>query len=207
MIILLLWIVNFAISGFNAWACGKAWNETKHVGGVAHFMNWMGAIMSAMGFTWCYLLVLGFGGAYIPIIEQDDGSMAPLLDPPMLEAFMQLGYLVIIGPILGSGLAITIQSWAYFWRRRSLGSGAVAGWNTFAQVYNTASALQHVPGAARGVSSFFKGSSSDDNKGLIVIVLVAIAVFGGCLTTYWILTKTAKATASARYLKYEAARP
>jgi hypothetical protein len=199
IIILFLWIVNFAISWLNAWGCGKSWNETKHVGGIAHFMNWMGAIMSACGFTWCYLLILGFGGAYVPLIEQDDGTMTTLLDPPMLEAFMNLGYLVIIGPILGSGIAITLQSWGHFWRRRSLGSGAVAGWNTYAQVYNTASALQHVPVAASGLGDFFKGSDSDNGRGTIVIVMVALALFGGVLTTYWILTKTARSTASSRF--------
>lgn len=199
--ILLIWILNFVISIFNAWGCGKTWNETKHMGGVPHFMNWMGAIMSASGFTWCYMIVLGLGAAYVPY-ETDEGVTTTLLDPASLEVFFQLGYLVIIGPILGSGLAITMQSWMVFWRRKNFGNAAVAGYNTFAQVYNTASALQHVPGFASNVGSFFKGKSSDDNKGLIVIVLVALALFGGILTTYWILTATARRTAVDMRLKY-----
>ena len=130
-----IWLLNFAISWFNAWACGKSWNETKHVGGVIHFMNWMGAIMSAMGFTWCYMLFMAWLGATVPFVEQDDGTYATLLTPDMLEAYINLGYLVVIGPILGSGLAITCQSWYQFAKRRTLGNAGVAGWNTFAQIY------------------------------------------------------------------------
>lgn len=199
--IFLIWVLNFAISWLNAWGCGKSWNETKHVGGVAHFMNWMGAIMSACGFTWCYLLIAGFGGAAIPI-EQDDGTMAPLLTQDALKAFMELGYLVIIGPILGSGLALTIHSWAAYWRSRSLGDGVVAGWNSFAQVYNTVSALEHVPDAASGVASFFKGEKKDGK--VLVVALVICAALGGILTTYAIVRTTARNTARERALKYAA---
>lgn len=198
MIILLLWFVNFAISAFNAWACGKSWNETKHVGGFVHFMNWMGAVMSASGFTWCYLILLALLGSVIPI-EQESGAAAPLLDAHMLEAVMSLGYLTIIGPIIGSGLALTIQSWSHFWRRRTFGSAAVAGWNTSAQVYNVYNAASLIPQSVGKVGSFFTSDDSDSGKGTIVLLLVVLALFGGVLTTYMILTKTARATLAVRH--------
>lgn len=205
--IVLLWLLNFGISWFNAWGCGKTWTESKHVGGAPHFMNWMGAIMATCGFTWCYLLILGFGGATIPF-EQDDGTSAPALTMEQLQVFFDLGYLVIIGPILGSGLAITVHSWGVFWRRRTFGSGAVAGYNTFAQVHNMYQAASYVPQAASNVLDFFGGgsksssSSNDKGKGL-VLILVVLAVAGGAITTYLIITKTAKATAFNRGLKYQ----
>lgn len=150
-------------------------------------MNWMGAVMSASGFTWCYLLVIGLLGSVIPVGGDADAGIeaAPLVTPEMLDAFYSLGYLVIIFPILGSGLAIMIASWRQFARSRSVGDGLVTGWNTFAQVHNTISAMNAVPDALDGVGSFFKGS--DDSKGAIVILLVALAVAGGALTTMFII--------------------
>jgi len=197
--IALVFILNYAISWFNAWGCGKTWNETKHVGGFAHFMNWMGAVMAASGFTWCYLVLVIFFGSSIPM-EHDDGTVAPYFTPEHVRMIADLGYLVIIVPILGSGLAITIHSWAVFWRRKNITNGAVAGWNSFAQVYNTASALQHVPGKFKSVSSFFSG---DDNKGqTLVLVAVVACAFAGILQTWWIITSTAKSTAQDRFRKH-----
>lgn len=193
--LLLIWILNFAISWLNAWGCGKTWNETKHNGGIPHFMNWMGAIMSASGFTWCYMVIAAFAGSVIPF-EQDDGTSAPLLTAVQVQAFCDLGYLMIIVPIIGSGLAITIHSWGVFYRRRSLGDGAVAGWNTFAQIYNIASAFQHVPQASKGVLGFF-GDSDEKGKGL-VLLLAVLAVAGGILTTSMIIRGTARRTAFNR---------
>jgi len=194
--IVLVFILNLAISALNAWGCGKSWNETKHLGGFAHFMNWMGAIMAACGFTWCNMVILALIGANWPV-EQDDGTTAMLLDPESLQAFCELGYLVIIGPVIGSGIAITVHSWMVWYRTRSLRDGAVAGWNTFADIYNISNAVSNVPSFTSHLGAFFKG---DDSKNKIVLALVALAVFGGILTTYAIITTTAASTAASRAL-------
>lgn len=205
----LLWILNFVISWFNAWGCGKTWNETRAKGGLAHFMNWMGAIMSASGFTWCYLVIMGFAAAYIPCVKDDHGVYVTLLNPPQLQVFFDLGYLVIIGPILGSGLAIMLNSWGYFWRKRTFGSGAVAGYNTFANVYNYYNAARYVPTALDNVLDFFGGSSkssssssSNDGKGKLILIMVVVAAIGGILTTYIIVRTTARNTARDRAFRY-----
>jgi len=200
--IAILWIWNFAISWLNAWGCGKTWTESRVAGGMPHFLNWMGAIMSASGFTWCYLLVLGWFGASIPF-EQDDGSSAPYLTQEMLDVFLDLGYLVVVFPIIGSGLAITVHSWGVFWRRRSIGDGALALYNSYAEFHNVVGALRHVPSAWDNVAGLFSGgsSSSSDSKGkggLIVVLLVAVAALGGVLTTAAIIRSVARNTAQAR---------
>jgi len=207
MMILLLWVLNFGISIFNAWACGKTWTESKHAGGLPRFMNWCGAVMSASGFTWCYLIIIGFFGSVIPIIKNDEGVRETLLTPEQLHVFMDLGYLVVIFPILGSGLAITVHAWGVFWRRRRLADGAVAAYDTFAMIYNISSALRHVPRAGASVFDFFLGgsdsSSSSDSKGKgLVLLLVILAVAGGILTTRWIILSVAKSTAANRGLFY-----
>lgn len=188
-------LLNFGISWLNAWGCGRTWAETKMVGGWQHFMNWMGAIMSASGFTWCYLVVVGTIANIIPVeMEKGSGLYEPLLSDGNLQAFYALGYLVIILPILGSGLAIMLESWAHFWRRRTFRSGAVAGWNTFANAYNYYQAAQGIPAALEKVGELFKGGGKDsDSKGkgtVIVVALVALAVLGGILTTASIIRAT-----------------
>jgi hypothetical protein len=202
--IVLIWVLNFAISWLNAWGCGKTWTESKHAGGVPHLLNWCGAIMSAAGFTWCYLVILGGVGTMIPI-EGDDGVTTPLLSGASAQAFADLGYLLVVFPILGSGLALTVHSWGVFWRERNFSSGAVAGWNSFAQVYNTMSALEYVPQASRGLSSFFGDTDTKDKAKALVLVLVALAAIGGILTTRSILLSTARATAMNRGFRYSAA--
>lgn len=194
--VLLIWILNFAISWLNAWGCGKTWNETKHNGGLPHFMNWMGAIMAASGFTWCYMVIAALAGTIIPI-DQGDGTSAPLLSQAQLQAFCDLGYIAVVFPIIGAGLAITVHSWGVFYRRRTLADGVTAGWNTFAQIYNVAGAFEHVPQAGRGVWDFFFKDNDEKGKGL-VLLLVVLAVAGGIFTTVAIIRGTARRTAFNR---------
>ncbi len=194
--IVLIWFLNFGISWFNAWGCGKTWNETKHSGGIPHFMNWMAATMSACGFSWCYMLLLTSVGTAIPVGE---GATAHYLIPASVAGAMaSLMYLVIIGPILGSGIAITVHAWGVAYRRRSFGAGAVAGYDTWAQIYNMEGAMEYVPEAAKNVGDFFKSDDSDNNWGLIVIALAAAVLAGGVLTTRAIIRSTAKSTAMSR---------
>lgn len=186
----IVYILNLAISAFNAWAVGKFWVETKAAGGMARLMAWCGAVMSASGFTWCYLVLVAKIGVQIP-------GKYHLPEPWAIGVF-ELGYLIIILSVIGSGLAITVQSWAHFWRERSLASGAVAGWNTFADIYNIASAMRGVPDAVADLGKLFSGGSKaedDDVKSLVVLVVVGLAllcVLGGILTTTWIIRSTAR---------------
>ena len=206
--IVILWFVNFVISWFNAWATGKSWNETKANGGLMHFMSWMGAIMSAVGFTWCYMVVLGFIAMNVPeaaLSEDVTDPNAMLLSAEQGQVFFDLAYLVIIFPALGSGLAIMTHSWGVFWRRRSFGSGLTAGWNTFANLHNFYHAIEQVPASWGRVGSFFSGgsNSSDNAKSKLIIVMVVASVLGGILTTWAIVRRTARATARARSFKYD----
>ncbi|MEN9557806.1 MAG: hypothetical protein RL141_175 [Candidatus Parcubacteria bacterium] len=198
--IVLIWILNFVISWINAWGCGKSWAETTNTRGFAHFMNWMAAIMSACGFTWCYLILLASIGTAVPLESEDGGQTAYLVTPEILEMSIKLGYSIIILPILGSGFAITLASWARFYRNRSIGNGAVAGYNTLAMAYDTMNAVHLLPEFVESLTGFFKGAGkgSDDKKSgaiLIVVLLVVLAMIGGILTTRAIILSTARRVA------------
>ncbi|MCE9643063.1 MAG: hypothetical protein K8Q97_01915 [Candidatus Andersenbacteria bacterium] len=171
--------LNFGISFWNAYSSGAYLTETKIIGGFSRFMVWCGLVMSACGFTWVYLTIL----TMIAV-------SCEWLTPHWGEVMFKLGYLVIIGPVLGSGLAIWAHSIVVAYRRRNLSDVAVAAWNTYAQVSNTWEAASHAPGFLKEVMSAFSSTSDDDdddNKGaqmgLLVILLVILAVFGGVITT------------------------
>lgn len=182
--IILLVLLNLGISVFNSWSVGRGWTETKAVGGFAHFMSWMGAVMAVCGFTWSYTIILAFGAHELGY-----------LSAPYVEGMTRLGYLIVVFPILGSGLAITIQSWAFFWQRRTFGNGAVAGWNTFAQVYNTVSAFRAVPESLGFLGDLLGGKGKDDKDGAmarLMIALVILAVVGGVVTAFGIIRTVAR---------------
>lgn len=186
-----VWILNFAISWWNARTCGIFWADLKMIGGWQRFLGWMGAIMSASGFTWCYMVVLLFGAYYAQPSFVEEGTPYPI-DAEALQAGFALGYLIIIPGVLFSGLMIWIDSLVQAWRRKDLASMGIAGWNTFAQIHNTYSAMRGVPEALSSVTNFFgKGSSGSKKDGaaiIIIIVLVAMALIGGILTTRGIIS-------------------
>jgi hypothetical protein len=201
--ILILFIINLVISILNAIGCGRSWNETRGSGGLPHFLNWCAAIMSASGFTWCYLLLVGFVGASWTV-HHDDGTVATLLTIEQLQDFFDLGYLVIIFPVLGSGLALTLSAWRAAWERRTIGTYGVAAWDTFAMIYNVQSALRHVPRASESVLGFFsaKGSGKDQEKFTVLVLVIATAL-AGVFTTYFIIRSVARSTAQERALSMQ----
>jgi hypothetical protein len=185
----LVWVLNFGISIWNAYAVGKVWVEARHEGGWHRFMCWMGAIMSASGFTWCYLSFLALTANYFQWITETQ-TMAAL----------NLGYVLLIPFILFAGYAITLDSWARAYRQGGFLNYGAAAWNTYASIHNTYSAWQNLGGAFTSLGNFFGGdrknsSSRDSNSGggaiIIVILLVVLALFGGILTTAVIIRRVA----------------
>jgi hypothetical protein len=184
--IILVWFVNFGISIWNAYAVGKAWVETKHSGGWPRFMAWMGAVMSACGFSWCYLLVLVAVARGLDWLDDDHVLLA-----------LRIGYILIIPAVLSSGLMIMLDSWARAYRTRTIGSIGTAAWNTYAQIHNTYHAIKDLDKAFAGVMDMFEGGSgsSDKKKGgaalVLVFVIVIVALVSGVLTTAVIIKRVA----------------
>jgi hypothetical protein len=178
----LLFVLNLVISIFNAWSCGRSWAEARIVGGWARFMAWMGATMSAVGFTWCYAVATCF-------VAGPGGFNT--LTPEQIQMVFELAYLAIIFPALGSGIAITVQSWVHFARERNWGNAGVAIWNSYAQVSNAMDAAQYVPGIWAKASKAW-GDSKDKDKTL-PFVLAAVVCCAGIVTTALIIRMVASA--------------
>jgi hypothetical protein len=183
-----LLILNIAISFFNAYSVGRSWADTKAIGGWQRFMAWCGATMSASGFTWCYTII-------IFIIAGSAGW----LSPKFVRGGMELGYVIVIFPILGSGLAIWLDSVTTAYRTRRVSDMAVAGWNTFAQVHNTYEAFSGLGDIFKDIGKVFGGDSDSDDKdgamAMLALLLVLLALSGGVLTTAYIIRWSARSYA------------
>ncbi|HEV3384501.1 MAG TPA: hypothetical protein VG097_06775 [Gemmata sp.] len=182
----LVWIINFGISIWNAYAVGKVWVDARHEGGWHRFMCWMGAVMSASGFTWCYLSFLVLSAHYFQWISQEQTTAA-----------LDLGYILLLPFMLFAGYAITLDSWAQAYRRGGFLNYGAAAWNTYASIHNTYSAWRNMSSAFTGLGDFLKkrGGSRNNNDGangiIVVILLVALALLGGVLTTATIIRRVA----------------
>jgi hypothetical protein len=196
--ILLFICINLVISFLNAYGVGRTWKETKFVGGTAHFMNCMAGTMAAVGFSWCWLVVVAF------LAGPDGLNKLPV---KYVQGMFDLGYLAIIVPCVGSGTAITINTWAHFWRNRTVGNGALVVYNTGADLYNIYGAVQYAPSAWEHVLDMFKGSGSssssssddDDSSGALAAVAVGLCAFAlaaGVITTVLIVRTVASRRAA-----------
>ncbi|WP_051635159.1 hypothetical protein [Selenomonas sp. ND2010] len=175
-------ILNLVISFLNARNVGRIWAESKAVGGWIRLLAWCGAIQSAVGFTFVYAIVV----SYIAV-------STGYLPASMLGLLSSLIYLMIIVPAIGSGIIITIQSWINFAREKSLMNLGVAGWNTFAQAYNTYNAIQSFGPALdtvqEGLGGLFDGDGDSDNSTMRVLLLAAIILLAGVMTTTVIIRR------------------
>ena len=181
----LIWVLNFGISIWNAYAVGKVWVDAKHEGGWHRFMCWMGAVMSACGFSWCYLSFLALSAHYFQWITEEQTKIA-----------LDLGYVLLMPFMLFAGYAITLDSWAQAYRRGGLLNYGVAAWNTYASIYNTYSAWRNLGGAFSSLGNFLnRERSRSDNNGasgvIVVVLLVAFALLAGVLTTAVIIRRVA----------------
>lgn len=194
---ILVWVINAGISWWNARVVGLDWVESKHLGGWIRLTTWMGWLMSALGFTWCYVIVLA-------LLAKGVGW----IDDQTMEATVSLGYLILLPGALISGLFIWIDSLVRGWRQRDLPSIGIAAWNTFAQVHNTYAAVKGVGGAAKSVGSLFGSADPDDIKGAAIgtAVLIVVTTFaGGFITTEMIRRHYAASRPLPRRAKSEPA--
>lgn len=195
--VFLILAFNCVISFLNARSVGRIWVDSKVMGGWIRLLAWSGAIQSAIGFSSIFLLIFGFIAFQLGY-----------LSPQAIEAVASLWYLLIIIPLLGTGLAITIESWITAFRERSFMNMGLAAYNTFAQAKNMYDAVSSIPAAFGKISSFIgDGDWDDDPKSAIffkiVLPLVLLALFSGFILTYVIVQKYAGTLSAPKVNEYQ----
>jgi hypothetical protein len=122
-VVVLLLLLNLAVSVADARACGRAWAAARARGESASLLDWCGAAHSALGFTWCWLFtLLALGG----------GRMGSWLGVGLVW-----GCVLIAPGVFLSGLALTAGAWSDSRRVRSDLRDIVAAYDTLALAYNT----------------------------------------------------------------------
>jgi len=181
--LLLILALNFAISWWNARTYGRAWVESKAVGGAIRVLVWCGAIQSAIGFSSVFLF---------PLIFIANAAFPEYFTADYVNGALSLWYVTIIFPALGSGLIITIESWIRAYREHSLTNLGVAAYNTLAQAHNTIGAIRSlglaVPGGRQMFASALGGRGDARGKAALLSLLIAITVVTVALAAGAILT-------------------
>lgn len=191
LMLILLSVLNLAISWWNCRTVGLIWDEARYVGGTMRMLAWAGAIEATLGFSSVLLLL-------VTLYFYSTGQ----LPQEYLDAVESLWYLLIIIPAIGSAVVISVHSLENAWRQRNFSDIAVAAWNLYATAQRLERATHAMPAAFERVSKLFQGK--DDRKAALVVMIVLIAVTGGALIT-WKLIRHYAQQASGPQLPEQAA--
>lgn len=192
-LILIVLAINFFISWCNANYCGRYWSESKVTKGFFRFNVIIGYIMAIAGFTMVYgcilLMLLPYIIPLIPQLESVDVSQLTQLVSDML-------YLLIVITIVPIGFFIWFQSITVFWKKKNLGNGLTAGWNSYAQIHNTVSAMRNAPSAFKRVTeALFGGKGKKKAETMVILIaifVIILAILGGYFTASAIMKKADK---------------
>lgn len=173
-------IWNVFISFWNARVVGLAWGDrSADYGGFMRLVLWSALVQSAVGFSMPIL-----------VLEAVIFRAAGVLSDAALRGMFSLWYLMVIVPLLGTGLVITAHSLVQAYRSRNWGDMAVAGYNTLATAHNIYDASSGIGSALKGFTSF-ADDDEENNGGMLVIlvgILVALALAAGALITWGVVS-------------------
>lgn len=184
----LLMILNFGISWWNARSVGRIWSESKEVGGSLRVTAIAGYAMSIAGFTMVYGLILMFLAPFIlPMVSEQFNQ--PQLQYQVLTLASDMLYVLVIVTILPAGYIIWFQSVKTFFERKTIRTGLVAGWNTFAAVSNTINAARGLPSAVGRIKNALSDQRGNSAIVFVAIIIVLCAVLGGYFTASTIMKR------------------
>lgn len=189
--LILILVLNVAISWWNCYVVGSAWKDAKVFGSRFDMaLLYSAAFQSVAGFsvpillalTWVVTAWMGSG---------NDPSLTQSEIKQVWEGVFSLWYVGMIIPIVGTGMIIWVHSVKVAYEQRDLASIGVAGYNTIAQISNTVSMFNNLGPAMDGVGSLFKGNSKNTLP-LLVIMLVIVALLSSLLLTVHLIQYYAK---------------
>jgi len=181
ILVFLIIIINTLISAYNAYSCGRIWSVCQ---GFMKIAAVAGLIVSVAGFIQTWVLLIGFITEYFGWLK-----------PDALNALFSMTYVLIVLPVIGSGIILTIQSWIAAVRTRNVGSGAGAVWNTGATAYDIYQAMETLPNAFNSVINFFSSEDEDSGSKASVALIFTVAVMMSLGSTYFFFQKGQNKTA------------
>jgi len=179
MLILIL-ILNFAVSWWNCYAAGGMWAESKALGGFPRVLAWSAVIQAGIGFS----SVFGFAFGYVVYL-------AGYMPPKVATGAVSLWYLLVIVPAVGTGLAITVHSWIIAFRERSLLNMGTAAYNTVVQLHNMYGMIDGIGKAFSGIGELVEDADRDSMPLILAVLLVGFALGSGAYLTYALVNRYA----------------
>jgi hypothetical protein len=121
------------------------------------------------------------------------GGMGGYFSPEQLQLLVSfssdLTYILIVLAIIPTGIIIWINSLITFWKHKSLRTGGIAAWNSFAMVSNVISASRNLPSAFGRIANSLKNQRGNGAIIMLALVIVACCVLGGYFTTSAIMKR------------------
>ena len=179
LIMLGLLALNFGISWCNAKNVGKIWSESKQIGGGTRVLAVVGYAMAVVGFTMVYVTILI---ALIAVIGPMTGYLSSDDTQYLLSLISNMSYILTATAIIPLGIIAWINSLIRFWKNKSLRTGGIAAWNTFANVRNVINASRNMPSAISRLTSSLKKSDGKGGLVILAIIVVLCAILGGYFT-------------------------
>lgn len=206
IILIAVLILNVLISVWNTYAAGISWKDTMTLGNrFDKAVLYSAVIQAGIGFSMPIILMLTYLATTF-LTMGDKPNLTPEEAKQLVEWISSLWYVAIIFPILGSGFAIWLHSIRIAFQRRDFASIATAGWNTFAQIHNTLSAIDNLGGAFDKIGDLFSSLTSSkgnnkNNAAILAILIVVISIVGGFMLAIYLTKKFAK-NANSRIEEY-----
>jgi hypothetical protein len=180
-ILILVCLLDAGIGYWDAHVSGRYWSERDNLPGMVRFMMWCGAIMSVIAFSCAYIVVVTLGMQALgmfPILALllFKATISSAEVNTIIGGVFDLWYITIIFPCLGIGLALWANSIAVAIKKHDLGSIAVAGWNTFAQGYNTVNAFRNVPVVLKSLGGVFRKFKAKDYLVILMFLPLVLSI-------------------------------
>ena len=160
--ILLVFIVNPVIAYFNAYGVGRIWNSMAAATKWEKAIAVSALIQSVIGFSMPMVAIISFIGYVTKYLNMNE-----------IHLVMDLFWLSVIVPIIGSGLIITIQSVRDAIKYRSFGSIATAAWNVGAMINNIVDMFSNFGSI---LSDATKRASDDDENPAILFIAIFVVI-------------------------------
>lgn len=171
---LLVFVVNPIIAYFNAYTVGKYWKDIQYSSVWQKTISISALIQSVAGFSMPILGILLF-----------IGFITKFLTKTQIDLGIDLLWISIIVPVVGSGILITIDSIKQAIKERSFTSGAVAAWNLGTTIENIFNMVSNFGSVITDIKN--KSDEEDDASNLIIVGMVGLALLlsvGGTVLSF-----------------------
>jgi hypothetical protein len=172
-----LLILNYLLAWFSARLVARSWLDANAAGRWARLLCWVGAILAALGFTWCYLTLALAAAHYFGLVVATS-----------VQLVAGIGGLVLTVLAFGMAALLAIYCHLRAARERIIRGGGPEQWHRY---YGAAlSGILRVTGRDREVHE-----NDDPGTMIVLFALLATTAILGIVQTYLMIRSGVAETA------------